>query len=436
MLFASLFQLKATSIQCSNSQNFFISKFATIEDGLPPTNPRGILDLPALCKVIPVHGLRSFRSLIAKLSASSNLPDVTCIVSDGVMSFTLEAAQEFGIPEVLLFTPSGCGMLGYLYFEELKERGYFPLKDDSCLTNGYLDTEIDWIPNMKGVRLKDLPTFIRTTDPNDTMFNYNCEAVNNAMKAEGIILNTFDDLEPEVLEVIRTKFPKLYTTGPLSLLHQQVCATNLESVALSLWKENTECLHWLDRIKKPNSVVYVNYGSLVIITPEQLKEFAWGLANSEYPFLWVIRPDLVNGGKEIVSEEYMKVISNRGLLVEWCEQEKVLRHPSVGAFLTHCGWNSTLESICEGVPLMCWPFFAEQQTNCLYSCTKWGIGIEIDGDVKREKVERLVRELMEGEKGKEMRSRSMEWKKKAEASTRPGGPSYNNFEELVKYLKR
>lgn len=103
-------------------------QFATIEDGLPPTNPRGILDLPALCKVIPVHGLRSFRSLIAKLSASSNLPDVTCIVSDGVMSFTLEAAQEFGIPEVLLFTPSGCGMLGYLYFEELKERGYFPLK--------------------------------------------------------------------------------------------------------------------------------------------------------------------------------------------------------------------------------------------------------------------------------------------------------------------
>lgn len=103
-------------------------RFETITDGLPPTNMRGIQDLPDLCLALLVHGLRSFRDLIMKLNARSDVPPVTCVISDGVMSFTLEVAEEFGIPEMVLFTPSACGMLGYLHFEDLKERGYFPLK--------------------------------------------------------------------------------------------------------------------------------------------------------------------------------------------------------------------------------------------------------------------------------------------------------------------
>ncbi|KAK6282316.1 hypothetical protein POUND7_016141 [Theobroma cacao] len=351
------------------------------------------------------------------------------------MSFTLEIAQEFGIPDMVLFTPSACGMLGYLHFEELKERGYFPLKDESYLNNGYLDTAIDWIPAMKVVRLKVIPTFIRTTNPDHIIFNYNLQSVNNARKAAAAILHTFDDFEQEVLDAIKTKFTKLYTIGPLSMLHPQICPTNLDSIGSNLWKEDTECLAWLDR-RKPRSVVHVNYGSLITMTPEQLREFAWGLADSEYPFLWVIRADLVNGGEEILSKEFMEAISDRGLLVGWCPQERVLSHPSVGGFLTHCGWNSTMESICEGVPLICWPFFAEQQMNCLYSCTKWGTGMEIDSDVEREKVEALVRELMEGVKGQGLRQRVIDWEKKAEVATSPEGSSYTNFDKLVRQLKQ
>ncbi|XP_043705551.1 7-deoxyloganetin glucosyltransferase-like [Telopea speciosissima] len=139
--------------------------------------------------------------------------------------------------------------------------------------------------------------------------------------------------------------------------------------------------------------------------PQQLNEFAWGLADSRYHFLWVIRPNIVNGGSEIISGEFMEEIKDRGLLSGWCLQKQVIRHPSIGGFLTHCGWNSTLESIREGVPMISWPFFAEQQTNCLYACTKWGIGMEIDSDVKREEVEGLVRELMGGEKRKREQQR-------------------------------
>ncbi|XP_043719323.1 7-deoxyloganetin glucosyltransferase-like [Telopea speciosissima] len=408
-------------------------RFETIPDGLPPSNNRGILDLPALCISMTRSCVDPFRDLIRKLNTES---PITCILSDGVMGFTLQVAQEFGIPEFVFFTTSACGFLGYLHYEDLVQRGFFPLKDESCLNNGYLDTTIDWIEGMKGIRLKDLPTFLRTTDPDDVMFNYNLEMINNAFKTQGLILNTFDDLEAEFIDAIKSKFPKkLYTIGPLSMLLKQSVSSEskedaeaeLNSIESNLWREDRGCLEWLNE-RKPKSVVYVNFGSLAIITPQQLNEFAWGLANSRYDFLWVIRPDIVNGGSEIVSGEFMDEVRGRGLLSGWCPQEQVFRHPSIGGFLTHCGWNSTLESICEGVPMICWPFFAEQQTNCLYACTKWGIGMEIDSDVKREEVEGLVRELMEdGEKCKSFRLKAMEWKKKAEEAAKPGGSSYINF---------
>ena len=103
-------------------------RFETITDGLPQTNQRGILDLSDLCKTFPIDGLHSFRDVILKLNASSDLPPVSCIVSDGAMNFTIEVAEEFGIPEMMFFTHSGCGLLGYLHYEDLVERGYFPLK--------------------------------------------------------------------------------------------------------------------------------------------------------------------------------------------------------------------------------------------------------------------------------------------------------------------
>jgi UDP:flavonoid glycosyltransferase YjiC (YdhE family) len=112
----------------------------------------------------------------------------------------------------------------------------------------------------------------------------------------------------------------------------------------------------------------------------------------------------------------------------------VLNHPSIGRFLTHCGWNSTLESICAGVPMLCWPFFADQPTNCRYICNEWEIGMEIDTNVKREEVEKLINELMVGDKGKKMKQRAMELKKKAEENTSPGGCSYMNLDKVIKEI--
>ena len=303
--------------------------------------------------------------------------------------------------------------------------------DESYLRNGYLDTSVDWIPGMKGIRLKDLPSFIRTTDPNDIMIDFALEVVDTSMhKASSIILNTFEELDYQVLEALSSILPPIYPIGPLHLLVNQINDHSLDSISSNLWKEDLECLQWLNT-KKPRSVVYVNFGSITIMSHQQLQEFAWGLANSEKPFVWVIRPDLVKGDSAVLSYEVLTKMKEVGIMISWCPQEKVLSHPSIGGFLTHCGWNSTIESLSAGVPVVCWPFFSDQQTNCWSSCNEWGIGMEIDSNVRRDEVENLVKELLEGEKGKKMKEKAMEWKRKAENAIGPGGSSLLNFEKMI-----
>ncbi|KAJ3702615.1 hypothetical protein LUZ61_006320 [Rhynchospora tenuis] len=406
-------------------------RFESIPDGLPEP-PEGFedatQDVIELCRSVEKNCLKPFKELLEMVNGVGGSPPVSCIVSDGIMSFTLDAAQEMGLKEVILWCTSACGYCGFLHYKELIQRGIVPLKDEAQLKDGYLEMPLDWIPGMKNIRLRDMPTFLRTTDRDDFMLNFADRECWRHTEATAIVLNTFDELEQIVLDTLQTMLPPIYTVGPLSLLSSK--ATKLP-ISSTLWKEDTDCLKWLDS-KKPGSVVYINFGSITVMTNDQLIEFAWGLANSKCDFLWVIRNDLVKGDSAVLPPEFSADIEGQGMLARWCRQEAVLAHPSIGGFLTHSGWNSTTESLSCGVPMISWPFFADQQTNCRYVCTEWGVGMEIDNNVKRDEVELQVRELMTGERGAEMRNRAVEWKKSAIAATQPGGTSFVNLGRLVK----
>ncbi|KAL3834362.1 hypothetical protein ACJIZ3_009098 [Penstemon smallii] len=411
-------------------------RFATIPDGFDAAAADD--DISSLCLSITNTCLEPFCDLITKLNSSApDVPQVSCVVSDGVMSFTAKAAERFGLPEVLFWTISACGLLGYTQYEHLIEKGYVPLKDMRQVTNGYMEIVIDWIPGMKNIRLRDLPAFIRTTDPDDIMLNFVIQEINSIPKATALVINTFDALEHDVLQALSAMFTTpIYTIGPLQLMmNEHVHDQRVHDISSSLWEEDQDCIKWLDT-KEPESVVYVNFGSITVMNAQQLTEFAWGLANSNKTFLWVIRPDMVvvtdvDDSSVMLPQDFVTETKDRSMLISWCPQEQVLKHSSIGGFLTHSGWNSTIESIAGGVPVICWPFFSEQQTNCRYSCVEWEMGMEIDNNVKREEVEALVKELMDGEKGKKMKLKAMNWKMKAEEATAPGGSSLLNLDKLI-----
>ncbi|KAL5556083.1 hypothetical protein UlMin_038319 [Ulmus minor] len=404
--------------------------FEAIPDGLPPSDRDATQDPPAICDSTRKNCIAPFKELLLKLKSLSEVPPVSCIVSDGVMSFGIKAAEEFGIPQVQFWTSSTCSFMACLQFGELLKRGIIPFKDENFMHDGTLETTIDWIPGMKDIRLKDLPSFIRT--PEHIIFDFVRTESKNCLKSSAIIFNTFDEFEHEVLEAISAMFPNIYNIGPLPLLSRHLPEGQIKSLSSSLWKEDSRCIEWLDK-REPNSVVYVNYGSITTMTDQHFKEFAWGLARSKHSFLWIVRPDVVEGADSVaLPEEFFDEIKDRGFLASWCPQQQVLEHPSVCVFLTHCGWNSIMETICAGVPVICWPFFADQQTNCHYACTTWEIGLEVNNDVKRDEVASLVHEMMEGDKGKKLREKALEWKKKAADATDIGGSSYNEFEKFIK----
>uniref|UniRef100_A0ACD5UL48 Uncharacterized protein n=1 Tax=Avena sativa TaxID=4498 RepID=A0ACD5UL48_AVESA len=288
------------------------------------------------------------------------------------------------------------------------------------------------------VRLRDLPTFIRTTDADDTMLTINikqCEL--DAPAADGILLNTFDDLERAALEAIRARLPNTFTIGPLG--PEVSPASYLPSLTSSLWKEDDRCVAWLDAQPVDGSVVYVNFGSITVVTRDQMVEFARGLAAAGSPFLWVVRPDMVRDGEGEtlpVPEGFAEEVAGRGLMVGWCDQEAVLGHRATGGFLSHCGWNSTVESLRAGVPMLCWPFFSEQVTNCRYACEEWGVGVEMAREAGRGEVEAAVRELMgDGEKAAAMRRKAAEWKEKAARAVAAGGSSQLDLERFVEIAR-
>ncbi|KAL8260387.1 hypothetical protein R6Q59_028340 [Mikania micrantha] len=238
--------------------------------------------------------------------------------------------------------------------------------------------------------------------------------------------NTLEFLEPTGLTHIRDHYQvPVFSVGPLHKI--------IPTRSTSFHKEDTSCISWLDK-QAPRSVVYVSLGSVANVDEKVSTEMAWGLANSNQPFLWVVRPGSVQGFEwfEFLPEGLVSQLKMRGLIVKWAPQKEVLAHSAVGGFWSHCGWNSTLESMFEGVPMLCQPFEFDQKVNCRYLSYVWKIGVEIV--VERGEIEDAIRRVLVGKKGEEMKQRAMEIQEKVKVAVCHGGSSHNSLEAFVDYI--
>ncbi|KDP24996.1 hypothetical protein JCGZ_23979 [Jatropha curcas] len=261
----------------------------------------------------------------------------------------------------------------------------------------------------------------------------------------GIIVNSFYELEPAYADYYRNVLgKKAWHIGPVSL-----CNRNLEEKArrgdISGVSEH-DCIKWLD-LKKPNSVIYVCFGTVTKFSQSQLQEIAIGLENSGQDFIWVVRKEKneEEGEEKWLPDGYEKRIEGKGLIIRgFAPQVLILDHEAVGGFVTHCGWNSALEGISAGLPMVTWPIFADQFFNekLITSILKIGVGVgaqkwvRLVGDyIMCEKLEKAVKEIMVGEKAEEIRNRAKKIGEMARKAVEDGGSSYNDLSDLIPELK-
>ncbi|KAK9165840.1 hypothetical protein Scep_001031 [Stephania cephalantha] len=210
--------------------------------------------------------------------------------------------------------------------------------------------------------------------------------------------------------------------------------SNSSDVGIDMWKPDDTCIEWLDE-RPDSSVVYVSFGSIAVLSKTQMGSLAEGLRNSGYAFLWVVKegelPDM-----------FIEEVEGRGLVVKWSPQIKVLMHPSVGCFLTHCGWNSTLETVSCGVPVITFPQWSDQPTNAKLITDVFGVGLTLrmDGDggeeriVRSEEVVRCIGEVMGGPKCGELKRRAMELREAARRAVMESGSSDRNIDDFIKEI--
>ncbi|KAK9195349.1 hypothetical protein WN943_003470 [Citrus x changshan-huyou] len=342
-------------------------------------------------------------------------PKPSCIVSDTCYPWTVDTAARLNIPRISFH--------GFSCFCLL------------CLYNLHTSTVQENVTsNSDYLVVPGLPDQIEMTKVREKWKDFGEMVLAADMKSYGIIINTFEELESEyVKECTKTKGRKVWCLGPVSLCNKQDIdkAERGKKAAVDI----SECLNWLDSWP-PNSVVYVCLGSICNLTSSQMIELGLGLEASKKPFIWVIRGGN-NTSKEIqewlLEEKFEERVKGRGILIlGWAPQVLILSHPSIGGFLTHCSWNSSLEGISAGVPLITWPLYGDQFWNekLIVQVLNIGvrIGVEVPLDfgeeeeigvlVKKEDVVKAINILMdEGGETDDRRKRAREFQIMAKRAT-------------------
>ncbi|KAG9160444.1 hypothetical protein Leryth_008843 [Lithospermum erythrorhizon] len=372
-------------------------------------------------------------TFIKRKMEETNESRISGIVVDMLCTSIMEVGQHFGISSYVFLT-SGAGFLGQmLYFQKLHDEEN---KDISEFRNS--NTDVFSPVFSKPVPPSVLPLVF--VDKRMWLARF-LDFARGYRKARAIIVNTFDELELYPLKALAQDpmTPPVYPVGPI-----------LNQAPRGSEQARDEILKWLD-CQPEKSVVFICFGSQGSIDEEQIQELAHGLELSGHRFLWALRkrsygnragyPGEYENFKDVLPENFLDQTKEVGKIVGWVPQLDVLAHKSIGGFVSHCGWNSTLESIWNGVPIATWPLHAEQQLNSFQLVKEENLAVEISLDyqehrqeqgcalISAEEIERGLRRLMASDN--EVRENVAKMSANARKSIEVGGSSYANLRRLI-----
>ncbi|KAL5561307.1 hypothetical protein UlMin_031054 [Ulmus minor] len=398
-------------------------RFEFFEDGWEENDPRrSNLDLyfPQL-----EHCGKKFLPQLIKKQADP----VSCLINNPFIPWVCDVANDLGLPCATLWVQSCACFAAYYHY--LHKTVSFPSE-----TEPELDVQL---PSMPLLKHDEVPSFLHPRSPYKIIAKAILAQFSNISKSFCVLVDTFYELEQEIIDEI-SKLCLVKSVGPLFKLPKEVNqSSNIRSVDLM---KADNCIEWLDQ-QLPESVVYISFGTVVYLKQEQIDEIAHGLLSSGVSFLWVIKPPREETGfkTHVLPDGLLEKVGERGKVVKWSPQEQVLEHRSVACFLTHCGWNSSVESLTSGVPVVTFPQWGDQVTNAKFLVDVFGVGLRLGRGadenrlIGRDEVEKCLVEATVGEKAEELRKNALKWKKAAAEAVVEGGSSDRNIQEFVEEIR-
>ncbi|KAK3021992.1 hypothetical protein RJ639_045646 [Escallonia herrerae] len=351
-------------------------------------------------------------------------------VIDMFCTSMIDVANEFGLPTYVFFT-SGAGFLGLmLHLQTLRDHHNQDITE-------YKDSDAELaVPSFENpVPAKVLPSVVLDKEGGSASISL----FGRLREAKGIMVNTFAELEPHAVKSLSdaNDVPPVYTVGPILDINNDKRADDA-------------VLDWLDDQPK-SSVVFLCFGSRGTFDGDQVKEIAYALERSGHRFLWSLRRPQPKGKmgspseypdfNEVLPEGFIERTAGSGKVIGWAPQVAVLSHPAVGGFVSHCGWNSTLESVWCGVPVAGWPLYAEQQMNAFELVRELGMAVEIKMDYRKdfrtaeavvvtaEVIESGIKKLMDSDG--DIRKKVEEVKERSRMAVAEGGSSYVSLGRFI-----
>nr|XP_043607581.1 UDP-glycosyltransferase 83A1-like [Erigeron canadensis] len=395
-----------------------LMQMVSIPDGLEPWEDRsdiGKLTL-SLLQTMP----QKLEELIKTINKEDS-DKVSCVIADDCMGWAIKVAKKMGIRRAGFWPASVATLASVLSIYKLIDDGI--INSNGVPISNQMIQLSETMPPIKSENLawavfKD----VATVEATFLMVKDGEEA---SKMTDWFICNSTSELEAAAFSL----YPQLLPIGPL------LASNRLANQAGHFWQEDLTCLTWLDQ-QPACSVIYIAFGSFTILDQTQFEELALGLELCNRPFLWVVRPGMTKETTPAYPDGYMDRVGSRGRIVNWAPQQKVLAHPSVACFMSHCGWNSTIEGVTNGLPFLCWPYFADQFHNGSYICDIWktGLGFNTDnaGIINRGEIQSKVTQLLSDEC---FRAKALDIKEKVTKSVRKGGCSHKNLTNFIEWIQ-
>ncbi|KAG2716041.1 hypothetical protein I3843_03G108900 [Carya illinoinensis] len=345
-----------------------------IPDGLDKATPRDFFAIEmAMENNMPVH----LEAMVRKLDEDGG---IVCMVVDLLASWAIEVANRCSVPAAG-FWPA---MLAtYRLIATIPD-----LVRKSLISDAGIPQRLGTIclPDQPMLSTEDVPWLVGSLAARKARFKFWTRTLDRSKTLRWLLVNSFPDeyIDGKQTQLVENSqdhhAPLVFPIGPLS---KHAVSKNISS----FWEEDKSCLDWLDK-QKPDSVVYVSFGSWVSPIGEgKVNNLALALEESGRPFIWV----LGCAWREGLPVGYLQRVAMQGKVVSWAPQMEVLQHQAVGCYLTHCGWNSTMEAIQCQQRLLCHPVAGDQFINCIYNVEVWGIGVKLNGFGQKDVAEGLRR---------------------------------------------